>query len=129
MLLSSEVPCNSSTAAFHGTVIFSVYTSEESKMGYFKPLSYFQCTDQASPQLDTTFLNRLFLHIYPLPYCDFVPGTADFQKMSGNTHFQYQSNTVWWFCAEGMEIIYLQLGFYFLLPAFPVLPRTQRSWL
>lgn len=91
MLLSSEVPCNSSTAAFHGTVIFSVYTSEESKMGYFKPLSYFQCTDQASPQLDTTFLNRLFLHIYPLPYCDFVPGTADFQKMVATPIFSIKA--------------------------------------
>lgn len=41
-------------------------------MGCFKSLSYFQCTDQITPQLDTTLLNtllnRLFLHIYPLPF-------------------------------------------------------------
>lgn len=60
----------------------------------------------------------------PSPKClFFVLGTAGFQKMSGNTLFQYQSSSIWWFCVEGMELVYLRLGsFYFLLPAFPVLP-------
>lgn len=72
MLLSSKVPCSSSTAAYHRTVIFSVYASEESEMGYFKSLSYFQCTNWVTAQLDTVLLNRLCLLLYPLPYCDFA---------------------------------------------------------